>query len=261
MNLIASLLTILVMTIPQSPAPQATGSLHIKVAIVDADQKAIPIPRHVLLISDNPASAPPRRVITALDGTAEVTLRPGNYTVESDQPVTFHGKGYQWTQIVDVVAGRDGVLRLTADNAEVVEPVVGGTASGATPLEVDPTFLLPQWQDSVVALWTSDARASGFLVDAKGLVATNQKAVGTATSVEVQLTTSLKVAGRVLASDTARDVAVIWIDPATASTLPSVRSGCSSAWGACRRTRSSWRCSRSGSRPPACGARRCCSPR
>jgi len=43
MNLIASLLTILVMTIPQSPAPQATGSLHIKVAIVDADQRLLGI--------------------------------------------------------------------------------------------------------------------------------------------------------------------------------------------------------------------------
>src|SRR4029079_6302957 len=80
--------------------------------------------------------------------------------------------------------------------------------------------------DSVVALWTSDARASGFLVDAKGLVATNQKAVGTATSVEVQLTTSLKVAGRVLASDTARDVAVIWIDPTVAASARPVPLGC-----------------------------------
>ena len=61
----------------------------------------------------------PRRIVTALDGTADVRLRPGNYTVESDRPVAFQGKAYQWTQIVDIAAGRDAVLELTADNAEV----------------------------------------------------------------------------------------------------------------------------------------------
>ncbi len=65
-------------------------------------------------------SAPPRRIVTALDGTANVRLRPGNYTVESDQPVVFQGQAYLWTQMVDIVAGRDAVLELTAANAEVV---------------------------------------------------------------------------------------------------------------------------------------------
>ena len=108
----------------QSPglALQALSVLHIKVVVVDAERKATPVPRHALLVSDNPASAPPRRIVTALDGTADVRLRPGNYTVESDRPVAFQGKAYQWTQMVDIVAGRDAVLELTADNAEV-EPV------------------------------------------------------------------------------------------------------------------------------------------
>ena len=107
------ILAALVLAYPHAALPQATGSLHIKVVLVDAEQKAMPVPRHVLLISDNPASAPPRRVITALDGTADVTLRPGNYTIESDQPVAFQGKSYEWMQIVDIVAGRTMVLELT----------------------------------------------------------------------------------------------------------------------------------------------------
>ena len=69
--------------------------LHIKVVVVDAERKTTPVPRHALLVSDNPASAPPRQIVTALDGTADVRLRPGNYTVESDRPVAFHGKAYQ----------------------------------------------------------------------------------------------------------------------------------------------------------------------
>ena len=63
------------------------------------------MPRHALLISDNPASAPPQRTLTALDGTAEVRLRAGNYTVESDQPLIFQGKAYQWIQTLDIAAG------------------------------------------------------------------------------------------------------------------------------------------------------------
>ena len=206
---------------------QQLSVLHIKVGVVDAERKATPVPRHALLVSDNPASAAPRQIVTALDGTANVRLRPGNYTVESDRPVVFHGKAYQWIQMVDIVAGRDAVLELTADNAEV-EPATSATASAA-PLEADPSFLLPQWQDSVVALWTPSTHASGFLIDAKGLIATNQRVIGTATSVEVQLSPAVKVAASVLAADPVRDVAVLWIDPRAAASMRSVPLGCAQA--------------------------------
>ena len=187
---------------------QGVSVLHIKAVLVDAERKATPVVRHSLLISDNPSSAPPRLIVTGPDGTADVKLRPGNYTVESDRPVVFHGKAYQWTQIVNVVAGRDTTLELTADNAEV-EAVASATTAAGTPLEADPSFLLPQWQDSVVALWTPTIHASGFVVDAKGLIATNQRVIGTATSVEVELTPDAKVAARVLVSDSDRNVAVL----------------------------------------------------
>jgi S1-C subfamily serine protease len=206
---------------------QELSVLHIKVVLVDAGRKATPVPRHALLVSDNPATALPRQVVTALDGTASVRLRPGNYTVESDRPVVFNGKAYQWTQIVDIIAGRDAVLELTADNAEV-EPVTSATGS-ATPLEADPSFLLPQWQDSVVALWTPSTHASGFLIDARGLIATNQRVIGTATSIEVQISPDVKVAARVLAADPVRDVAVLWIDPKVAASVRPVPLGCAQA--------------------------------
>jgi hypothetical protein len=69
---------------PIAAAGQALGVLHIKVVLLDADRKATPVPRHALLISDNPSTSTPRRIVTTLDGTADVRLRPGNYTVESD---------------------------------------------------------------------------------------------------------------------------------------------------------------------------------
>ena len=99
-------LSTLVLAATLTIAAQPRSLLHIKVVVLDAGQKATPLPRHALLISDNPPTAPPRRVVTALDGTADVALTPGNYTVESDKPVVFQGKTYQWTQMVDIVAGR-----------------------------------------------------------------------------------------------------------------------------------------------------------
>jgi S1-C subfamily serine protease len=206
-------------------AGQAVSVLHIKVVLVDADRKATPIARHALLISDNPATAAPRRIVTSIDGAADVRLPPGNYTVESDQPVAFRGKAYQWTRNVDIVAGRDAVLELTADNAEVE---TASAATADTP-ETDPWVTLRQWQDSVVGLWTPTAHASGFLIGENGLVATNQRVLGTATSVEVQITPAVKVAARVLVADAARDVAVLWIDPASVASVRPVPLGCADA--------------------------------
>src|ERR1700730_2726256 len=145
---------------------QVLSVLHVKVTLTDAAGASIPIARHALLISDNPATSTPRRVVTTPDGTVDVKLRPGSYTVESDEPVTFDGKSYQWTQTLEITAGRDVVLELTADNAEV-EAAPEPPASSA-PTENAPSLLLPQWKDSVVAVWTPESRASGFVVDAAG---------------------------------------------------------------------------------------------
>jgi hypothetical protein len=216
-----------VLLLQSGPVSQTLSVLHITVVVVDADHKAIPVPRHALLISDNPASAPPRRVVTGADGTVDVRLRPGNYTVESDRPVAFAGKAYQWARTIDIAAGRDAVLELTADNAEVASAGAGdSTAANAAPLEPDPSFLLPKWQASVVAVWTPYTRGSGFVVDANGLIATSQRAIGRATSAEVQLSPTVKVAASVVASDVARDVAILRINSQAAASVQPIPLSC-----------------------------------
>lgn len=209
--LIVASIAVWIVVFPHAAAEETLSVLHIKVVLTDAQGKGTPVPDHALLISANPSTAPPRMIRTSLDGTANVKLRPGSYTVESDRPIAFAGKAYEWTQTVEVVAGRDAVLELTAANADV-GPAGSLTASDAPPA-ADASSLLIQWQDSVVSLWTQTAHASGFVADLKGLVATSQRAIGSATSVEVQLTPSVKVAGRVVSANAARDVAFIQIDP------------------------------------------------
>lgn len=226
----ASLLVALFAVVPHPASLQELTVLHITVTLLDAEQKPTPVPRHVLLVSDNPASAPPRRVLTTLDGTVDIKVVPGTYTVESDRPVVFNGQSYQWTQMVEVTGGRDATIELTAGNAEVeratsTTTTAPGATSGAS-LENDASFLLPRWQDSVVAVWSPTARTSAFVIDPKGLLATNQRAIGDARSVEVQFSASVKVAARVVAADKARDVAILWVDPALTGALRPVPIDC-----------------------------------
>jgi S1-C subfamily serine protease len=207
---------------------QAPGVLRVTIVLPDAAQTPTPVPRHALLISDTPPTAAPRRILTGANGTAEVKLRPGSYTVESDRAVVFLGTAYQWTQMVEVVAGRDATLALTADNAEAVPLTESSSATADAVPENDPSFLLAKWQDSVVAVWSPTSRASGFVIDSRGLIATTRNAIGDATSVAVQLSPEMKVPARVLFSDDARDVAVVWINPSVVGTRAPLPLACTS---------------------------------
>jgi S1-C subfamily serine protease len=203
---------------------QETGILRVTVVLVDADGNATPVPRVLLLVSDNPATAEPRRVRTGADGAIELKLRPGNYTVETDQPVSLGGQAYAWIQMVDVAAGRDAVLALTSKNAEIAA-VTPGVSGAAAPVSVDSAAIFNKWRHSVVELWTPTAHATGFLIDSRGLIATNDRALGEATTVEVQLS-GVKVHGRVVATDRLQGVSIIWIDPASIGSVQPVPLGC-----------------------------------
>ncbi len=223
-------LALIVVLTPHTNVVQVLSVLRIKIIVVDSTGRATPVPRHALLISDNPSSAPPRRVLTSLEGAAEIRLAPGNYTVESDRPMALDGKAYQWTMIVDMVGGRDSVLELTGDNAEVVS-IADAASSASSPIEADPSSLLARWQDSVVAIWTATAHGSGLLIDSEGLVVADRYVIGEASSVEVQLSASVKVAGAVVASDAVRGIALVRINPSIAATAKPRPIECEAAGG------------------------------
>ena len=226
----ALVLAVLVLVAPAAMSGQTLVVLHIRAVMTDAAGQTTPVARHALLISDNPPTREPRRVVTTIDGTADVRLPPGTYTVESDEPMAFQGKAYRWLRTVAVAAGRDATLELTAANADTEAIAAGAPAGGgAAPLATDPTMAVRPWVESVVQIWTPTAHASGFLVDAAGLIATSEKVVRDMTTVEVQVSRTVKVAGTVLEADRQRDVAVIRIDPAVAAPLKPVPLKCPGA--------------------------------
>ncbi len=220
-------LAVLCLVLPSAAAVQEPAVLRIRVVLVGEAGAPTAIRRHLLLLSDNPASAPPRRLFTADDGSVEVRLAPGSYTVESDRPVTFGGRAYQWTRIVEVMTGQDTVLDLTADNADAVPAADAAAASLAN--ADDESSIATRWQASVVRVWTPTAHASGMVVDPAGLVVTNQQPIGAAGSVEVQFSPTLKVIGQVVLTDSERDLAVVRIDAGTAAAVPAVPLICGQA--------------------------------
>ena len=204
-------------------AGQPPGVLKITVTIVDADGREHPVPRHALLISDNPVSAAPQRVVTSINGTIEVRLGAGNYTVESDEPLLFQGKAYEWAQTVNVEAGRDTILQLTPANAQIGTPV--DITGGTSPVAGGASAILIDWQDSIVTIWSPTQRGSGFVVDARGLIATSQRIIGKATDAEVQLSRSKKIRARVVANDADRGVAILQVDPSAIAALRPMKLG------------------------------------
>ncbi len=206
-------------------AVQPLGVLRITVVVTGGDQRATPVPRYALLVSDNPASAPPRRILTSAEGAIEVRLAPGNYTVESDRALAFEGQAYVWTLMVDVVAGRDTVLALTGSNA-----AVEAATADAVPL-VEATVASPAPASSraaAVTIWTPLTRTTGTVIGTNGLVVTGHHASFSGLPAAVQLTaaSAIKVAAAVLVADAARNVAILWIDPATAALVEPAPPGC-----------------------------------
>ena len=221
----ALVLAMLLVVAQTAMSGQTLVVLQIRAVLTDATGRVFPVARHALLISDNPPTREPRRVVTSIDGTASVRLRQGNYTVESDEPVTLQGKTYRWRQTLDVAEVGTSTLELTAANA-VAEAIESAATDAAGPPSTDRSLVLRQLLDSVVGLWTPTTHASGFLVDTAGLIVTNQRVVGDATTVEVQLSRSIKVAGVVLEADRQRDVAIIRINPAVMASIGPVPLGC-----------------------------------
>ncbi len=202
--------------------------LHLKVSVLNADRGPIPVARHALLISENPATAAPRRVVTSAAGTAQIRLRPGNYTVESDGPFVLDGRAFEWVESVEVVAGRDTTLALTADAAggAVKADVRSEAATAPNAPELSRESILGAWQASAFELWTPLVHAAGFLADERGLVATSLRAIGDATSVEVQVSQAVKVTGAVIVADRSRDVAVVRVHPSAIDGIRPVPLAC-----------------------------------
>jgi hypothetical protein len=117
------------------------------------------------------------------------------------------------------------VLALTGSNAAVE----AATADAVPLVEVEAALLAPaRSRAAAVTIWTPLTRTTGTVIGTNGLVVTAHQPSFSGSPIAVQLPSSpaIKVAATVLVADAARNVAILWIDPATAALVESAPPGC-----------------------------------
>ena len=186
----------------------ALSKVKLRVILVDNDLNQKPVPHLTLQLamdSSKPISA--QVIKTDFGGAAEFQAAPGKYKLTSPQGVDFQGRHYTWDLEIDV-SGESVSVDLSDDNARMADP-----ASAEPARKVDDlTMMFQKYQKSVVTVWSEIGSGTGFIVDSAGLVMTNQHVIGPSELISVQFDSKRKVAAKVLAYDTERDVAVLYAD-------------------------------------------------
>ncbi len=204
-----SIILILVLLSPFVAAIQEpTESVQIRVILVDKELTQKPVPHFELKFTnlDN-SSAPPVTAKTALDGSLTVRLSKGRYRIASSQSIEFQNHRYGW-EFEIVVSGPNQVVELSNDNSTMTD------AAPTTPTRKtdELTTMFQHYQNSVVTVWSEIGQGTGFIVNSRGLIVTNQHVIGPSEILSVQFDAKRKVAAKLLTFDAEKDVAVLWAD-------------------------------------------------
>ncbi len=183
--------------------------VRVRVILVDQELNQKPVPFLVVLLKSGSKAA---EVKTGLDGTAETQLPPGKYTIATPKPAELGGRRFSWSVPV-TLAGTQQNVDLTNDNAkseEISSPTAAppsGSAAGG-----DLTEHFRRLKNTVVTVKSETGHGTGFFVDGKGLILTNQHVVGNSQYLAVQFDREHKIAARVIAADAQKDVALLWVN-------------------------------------------------
>src|SRR5437879_3350166 len=195
--------------------------VRVRVILVDQDLNQKPVPFFLVSLKCGAKAA---EVKTSLEGTAEAQLPPGRCTVSSPKPADLGGKRFSWNIQVSLSGGEQNI-DLTNDNAKVEEiaPV-----SSAKPATNDLTEQFKRLKNTVVTVRSESGHGTGFFVDAKGLILTNQHVVANSEYLAVQFDRTHKIVAKLIAADPQKDVALLSVNMAAlpnASPAPLYRPG------------------------------------
>jgi S1-C subfamily serine protease len=196
-------------------APAQVAGVHLKIhaVLVDKDLNQKPVPHLTLTLQRTDAPGEPVAIKTGFDGSADATLPPGKYKLTTAQPVDFQGKHYQWELNLDL-SSADVSLELSNDNAKVTENT---PEAAAHPPADELSTQFKRLQSAVVTVYSEFGHGTGFIVDPNGLVITNDHVVEKSEYLAVQFDEKRKVNARLLASDSQKDIAVLWVNLAACS--------------------------------------------
>ncbi len=137
------------------------------------------------------------------------------------------GGGFALGQIVDdedPPAATDSASPAGTSRPAIAEPDAGATSAGSIAVQPGPlsgvdadepaSAVADAVAPSVVLINTSIGQGSGIVWDAaNGYIVTNNHVVGDASTVAVRLHNGIETTGTVVGGDSARDIAVIQVDP------------------------------------------------
>jgi len=203
------LLGLLTATLGIASAQQPSCVINVTAQLVDKDLNLKPVPKLKLELRQEGQA--PRLLTTGFDGKLHAQESCGAYHLVSPVPVQFAGSSYSWEVPVvlapDVVASVD----LSVDNAKVT-PLAPTPAPTGVRQSDELASLFKKYQNSVVTVWSEIGRGTGFFIDDRGLILTNQHVIGSSEYIAVQFDQPRKVRAVLLASDAAKDVAVLFAD-------------------------------------------------
>jgi len=190
-------------------------TVHVHVILVDSELNQKPVPFLNVTLKGAATSSDAK---TRLDGGADITVPPGTYTVTTAKPVDFDGKRYSWSVRV-TLTGTEKTIDLTNENAKTEENAAAApprSAAGASSGDLTEQF--KRLKNTVGTVISESGHGTGFFVDGKGLILTNQHVVAQSQYLAVQFDREHKIAARLIAADAQKDVALLWVNM---SALPS----------------------------------------
>ena len=183
--------------------------VHVRVILVDRDLNQKPVP--FLLVSLKSA-AKSVDVKTGLDGTVETQLPPGKYVITTPKPAELGGRSFSWSVPLTIAGGQQNV-DLTNDNAKTEEISAPASARvGESSGTGDLTEQFKRLKNTVVTVISESGHGTGFFVDSKGLLLTNQHVVGNSEYLAVQFDREHKISARLIAADPQKDVALLSVN-------------------------------------------------
>lgn len=192
---------------------QSPDNVTVKVAIVDQALNLKNVPKLVLTVRkpNDPAFAE-RRVSTAFDGTAALSLPQGDYVVKSERPVVFENRSFTWEVPLTVATASGFTLELSNDNASIVAVPVNSNGQASPRRVSEAAELFPTLRNGVVTVEGVLGAGTGFIFDKRGLVLTNQHVISETTEIRVRFDRNTAVKARLVAVDVERDLAVLQVN-------------------------------------------------
>jgi S1-C subfamily serine protease len=190
---------------------QTTANVIFKVAVVDKTLNLKNVPKFPLVLRKTDDSAfVEQRISTSVEGTANAALPAGSYTVSSEKPLEFEEKSFVWEHNFKVEAGKDSIVELSNDNAKITNLTASVAANNSPRRRItEEAELFKTLRDGVVTVEGELGAGTGFIVDDKGLILTNQHVISKSTEIRVRFDKQTVVRAKLIHEDLERDIAVL----------------------------------------------------